>query len=56
MLVITTPAASQMRPATERIKLFKEVIGELRAALESRYPGRQFLLLFPKDDQNTPAV
>ena len=39
-----------------RIKLFKEIIGELRAALTKRYPGRQFLRLFPTDDAKSPAV
>lgn len=33
-----------------KVQLFKEIIGQLRTALEERYPGRQFLQLFPKDD------
>lgn len=39
-----------------RVKLFKEIIVQLRAALEKRYPGRQFLRLFPMDDVKLPAV
>ena len=39
-----------------RIKLFKEIIGQLRDALESRYPGRQFLKHYPIDDAKASAV
>lgn len=41
---------------TELIPLFREVIPQPRTVLEVRYPGRQFLRLWPNDDPKAPPI
>jgi hypothetical protein len=51
-LTFLTEQLRQALPAG--ISLLKEVVPELRTALAARYPGRQFLRLFPQDKALPP--